>query len=43
MTEEVLHQLAHPGRVRGQLRLGDAAPGQERIQHGQREHPLVER
>jgi hypothetical protein len=43
VAEEVLHQLAHPGRIGVQPRLGDAAPGQERVQDGQREYPLIER
>ena len=42
LAEEVLHQLTHPGRVGVQPRLADSAPGQEPIQHGEREYPLAE-
>ncbi len=42
VAKEVQHQVPDPGRVGIQPRVADAAGGEERVEDGQREHPLAE-
>jgi hypothetical protein len=42
VAQEVQHQGPDPGRAGVQPRLGDAPAGEERVENGQREHPLAE-